>query len=469
VLVERVGAVPTTIQLTDRTRYINGLEFCPRSRFLSTAFGPSGYGLARKAQSIPLATGTLYHVSIGEVNAWVMAHDQLPPDAVVREAIAKAEAQYDRVVEIRGLVDEGHRLEEVAREQKALIAGLTWSYVLSLLPWLHEQARLISVEHDDAKVLACTCGLGDLIGGLADHEARDCEGVGFQFRLDLVTEYRSRPGVLAYWEFKGTGTTGERFESQWETSPQFPLGAVMEQERLGAPVAEAWVIGLIKGRREGDTWNPEARKREGDLRQQSVLCYGYHKPANPPLEQEDWAPQWEYYDDFGKRHTLGKGYTKRGVWTLDLPEGSVASPSEAWCKTLPPELLAKQIMLIGPLQVSPVLSQGVIEELVGEELRWRANLWTLHEVLEANGYDWTCEAYQAELRRLIPRSWACRRYGKRHQCSYVPICFEHEGWKDPLNNGFIPRRPHHSAERTQLEARGLLPPEGWAEDEEGED
>jgi hypothetical protein len=461
--------VGTTIQLTDRTRYIQGLEFCPRARYLSTSWGPSGYGISRKAQSIPLATGSLYHAGLAHVLQYVKAHDQLPPDEVVREAVRLCDEGYDEVVAVRGLVDEGHRLDEVAAEQKALVAGLIWAFTLSLLPWLHEQARLISVEHDDAKVLACTCGLGDLIGSLADHESRDCEGVGFQFRLDLVTEYRQRPGVLSYWEFKGTGATGERFESQWETSPQFPLGAVMEQERLGHPVSEAWVIGLIKGRREGDTWNAESRKREGDLRQQSVLCYGYHKPANPPLEPEDWQAEYESRDEWGKGHRLPRSYQKRGVWELPLPEGSVMGASEAWCKALPPEVLAKQIMLIGPLQVSPVLSQGVIEELVAEEARWKQIQYALYDALEAAGFDWTAEGYQAELRRLVPRSWACRRYGKRHQCQFVPICFEHEGWGDPLGHGYIQRRPHHAAEMQQLEARGLLPPEGWAEDEEDGD
>jgi hypothetical protein len=468
--------VGTIIQLTDRSRYETGLDRCERARMLNYHWGPSSYGITRKAQSIPLATGTLYHAGLAHVLQWVKSYEDFPdhdtreplPDTVVRDACRIACEGYDRVVALRGLVDEGHRLEEVASEQKALIEGFIWAFCLSLLPWLREQYRVISVEHDDAKVLACTCGLGDLIGTLADHEARDCEGVGFQFRLDLVTEYRSRPGVLAYWEFKGTGQTGEMFESKWETAPQFALGAVMEQERLGHPIAEAWVIALIKGRREGDTYNPETKRREGDQRQQSPLCYGYYKPANPPMEQEDWQAEYETKDEWGKGHRLPKAYQKRGVWELgtsvELGEGVTAS--EAWCKSMPPELLAKQIMLIGPLQVNPVLVQGVVEELVAEEARWKQTLYELYDALEASGFDWTAEGYQAALRRLVPRSWSCRRYGKRHQCQFVPICFEHEGWGDPLANGFIVRRPHHAAELQQMEARGLTPPEGWAEDEE---
>ena len=468
--------MPTIIQLTDRSRIDTGLDRCQRARLLNYHWGPSGYGITRKAQSIPLATGTLYHEALAHILKYVQHDDALPPGSVVRDACRLACAAYDKGVALRGLVDEGHRLEEVANEQKALICGFVWSFTLSLLPWLHEQAKIVSVEHDDAKVLACTCGLGDLIGDLDDHQQRDCEGVGFQFRLDLVTEYRARPGVLSYWEFKGTSQVGEMFESKWETSPQFALGAVMEQERLGHPIAEAWVIGLIKGRREGDTYNPETKRREGDQRQQSPLCYGYYKPANPPLEEEDFQAEYEYHDEWGKNHRLGKQYQKRGIWTLastlgyseqsgeGVPGG--ISPSEFWCKWMPADLLAKQIMLIGPLPINQVLSQGVIEELIAEEQRWKNIHWELYQALEASEWDWTRPTYQSALRRLVPRSWSCRRFGKKHACQYEPICFEHQGWGQPLENGFIPRRPHHQAEMDQLTARGLVPPEGWAEDAE---
>jgi hypothetical protein len=458
----------SVIQLTDRSRYELGLDRCQRARYLSTVWGPSGYGIAKRAQSIPLASGVAYHEGLGEVLLYMKAHDQLPPDHAVRAAVRMALERYDQQIAQRGLVDEGHRLEEVAAEQKALIEGFLWSAVLSFLPWLHGLHRIVSVEHDDCKVLACSCGLGDLIGTLADHEARDCEGIGFQFRLDVVTEYRNRPGVLAYWEWKGTGQVGEMFESKWETSPQFALGAVMEQERLGHPIAEAYVIALIKGRREGDTYNPETKRREGDLRQQSPLCYAYHRAANPPLQEEDYQAEYEYKDEWGKGHRLGRDYQKRGIWSAfgSKLEGSGVSPSEFWCKWMPAEVLAKQIMLIGPLGVSQVLSQGVIEELVAEEQRWKEIQWELYQALEANQFDWTSSGYQAELRRLVPRSWSCRRYGKRHACSYEAICFEHEGWQDPLANGFIVRQPHHAAERAQMEARGLAPSEGWAEEEE---
>ena len=457
------------IWLTDRSRFELGLDRCQRARYFTNHWGPSGYGIVRKAHSIPLAAGTYYHVGLAQVLQYVMEQDQLPPDVIVRAACQAATKEYQRIVVARGLagLDEGQRLEEVVAEQCCLIEGLIWAFTLSLLPYIHEQARILQVERDDTAVLGCTCGLGDLIGTVAQHEARDCEGIGFQYRLDFLTEYRSRPGVLAYWEFKGTSATGERFDTQWETQPQFALGAMMEANRREQQIQEAYVIGLIKGRREGDTYNPETKRREGQYRQQSVLCYGYRKPGNPPLEEEDWQAEYDYKDDTGKNRRLTKDYQKQGIWTLKDQLGAGITPSEFWCKWMQPETLAKQVALIGPLPVSPVITHDIMEELVAEENRWKEIVWELHQALGEGGGDWISPEYQAVLRRLVPRSWSCRRFGKRYECQFADLCFYKEGWQDPLaGDRYIVRRPHHAAELQQMADRGLLPPEGWAEDQE---
>lgn len=456
--------------LTDRSRFEQGLDFCQRARYLSTSFGPSGYGIQRKATSLPLATGSYVHEGIAEILQFVRDRDKLPPDEIVRHACLVATQTYTRVVEQRGMagLDEGQRLEEVILEQGALIQGLVWAFTLTTLPWIHEQARILEVEREEILICGCTCGLGDGVGGLEDHEGRGCSGIGFQSRPDFITEYRARPGILAYWELKTVGAISEPWESQWETKIQFSAGALGAQARLEQPIQEAWVVGLIKGRREGDTYNPETKRREGSLRQQSPLCYGWKKAANPPLEAEDWQTSYEYRGEDGKGHRLGKAYNKAGIWELGqaVPLGDL-SVSEFWCKWMPQEQLGGQVRVIGPLNISPVLTHDLVEELVAEETRWKETCWLLFDVLnnEAGG-DWTHPAYQAELRRRVPRSWACRRYGKRHECQHKNICFYGEGWQDPLNNGYILRRPHHTPERLQLQERGLAPAEGWPEDAE---
>lgn len=463
---------PTILWLTDRSRYETGLDKCARERYLSYHFGPTGYGIQKKATAIPLTTGSYVHEGIAEVLSWCKAAEHGPvPDSIIREACRTAIEKYNRVIELRGIrnLDQGERVETIAKEQSYLIEGLIWAFCLTTLPYILEQCRIIEVEREEVLVVGCTCGLGDTIGTIEDHEARGCEGIGFQSRPDFITEYLARPGVYAYWELKTLGQPNEPWETQWETKIQFAAGALGAERRLEVPISEAYVVGLIKGRREGDTYNPETRKREGALRQQSSLCYWYRRPGNPPLEPEDWQVSWNYVGDDGRNHTLGKTYTKAPIWEMpgiaQLQEGSGA---EFAAKAMGHDLLAKNILLLGPLNIQAVLVHELVEELVAEENRWKAIVWELADVLESCEYEWSRPEFQAALRRLVPRSWACRRYGKRHECQFVDHCFEHEGWQDPLMDGkFVPRRPHHDPELRQVEARGLVPEEGWADDDEG--
>ena len=68
--------------------------------------------------------------------------------------------------------------------------------------------------------------------------------------------------------------------------------------------------------------------------------------------------------------------------------------------------------------------------------------------------------YQALLNALMPRSYNCRRFGKRHACQFEMLCFYREGWANPLGGGhYLPRRPHHQPELDQAIGRGLMLPE----------
>lgn len=461
----------SVLWLTDTSRYIDGLERCPRLRFLRNHWGPYGYGMRKKAQSIPLSTGRSYHQALATILEHVKATDQLPPDALVREAAAAAVRDYQALVSKRGLQNlaEGERLDDIIAEQSMLIEGLVWAFALTTLPWLHEHSRILEVEREEILILGCTCGLGPA-GELADHETRDCEGVGWQSRPDVITEYRARPGVYAYWEFKGGAYPGR--PADWETKIQFAAGALGAQARLEIPIAEAWVIELLKGRREGSEWDPETRSKSGPLMQNSTLCYWYRQPANPPLTEADWREQYEWFGEDGKNHKLGKSYQKTGLWriTEDLPEltASGIRVAEAAAKFIPRERLGRHVNIIGPLIINATLTSELTEELLAEETKWKAIVWELYDILEHEaGGDWTAPAYQAALRRLVPRSWSCRRYGERHGCEMIPICFSHEGWRDPLGSGvYLPRRPHHQAELEQLAARGLEPEDGWEDEEE---
>lgn len=463
------------IWLTDRSRYSAGLDHCQRDRFLNFHFGEFGYGIAKKAQSIPLSSGITYHDGLAMVLAHVAATDQLPPDAVIRQACAVAVGKYQALIQLRGLqhLTAEERVDEIMLEQSTLIEGLIWAFCLTTLPWIHAQCRILSVEQEEFYLIGCTCGLGDGVGTLPEHEARDCEGIGWQSKPDFITEYRARPGVLAYWEFKGASYPGDA--KQWATRVQFAAGALGAQARLEQPIAEAWVIELLKGRRQGADYDYLLKKASGPLIQNTTLCYWYRREGNPPLEAPDWQEQYEWKDEEGKGHRLGKNYQKRGLWRVgeDIPEiaQSGISVVEFCAKYIPRERLGRHVAVLGPLDINQVLLSELTEEIAAEEARWKSVVWELYEVLEGDaGGDWTDPAYQAALRRLVPRNFdGCQRYGYRYGCAYIPICFAHEGWGDPVGSGqYVPRRPHHLPELQQLEVRGLLPEAGWEDEPEEE-
>lgn len=467
----------TILWLTDRSRYNTGLDHCRRDRLLSYHFGPFGYGIAKRAQAIPLSTGIAYHDGQAHVLAHVRDRDALPPDAVIREGCARAIAAYRQVVEARGLqqLAEGERVDEIIAEQETLIQGLVWAFALTTLPWIHSQARILLVEEEEVTVFGCTCGLGDRIGLAAEHEARDCQGIGIQTRGDFVTEYRARPGVYACWDFKGSAYGG--YAEDWETKNQFALTALALQERLGSPISEGWIVELLKGRREGRDYDPATKRKTGPLIQNTSLCYWYRREGNPPLEPPDWqeAYEWQEISPTGetKNRKLGTSYQKAGLWTIgrDLPEvlSSGVSIPEFAAKLIAPERLGRHVSLVGPLQINPVILGEIAEELVAEERRWQGIVWELYDVfVQEAGEDWTHPSYQAALQRLAPRNFeACRRFGKRYECDKADLCHYREGWRDPLGSGnYVHRLPHHEAERAQQVARGLVVPVGLSEGEE---
>lgn len=496
--------VASLLWYTDRTRYVDGQGWCKRARALGYHLGPDGYGIQKKGTRLPLMTGIAAHDGLAPVLEWAKVYDTpekvtnslthtgyLVPNHVVRQAIAAAQQAYWKTVEARGFayLDNEPGVKEITTEQNYLIEGLIWCWVLEVLPEVLQRGQILEVETEGLHVVGCTCGLGDGVLGEAEHVARGCQGIGYQQRPDFILRTWSTK-ELEYHEFKTTGSDAPSFRDKWEVAPQ-TFSAMMDVERrYEAHVQSFYIHGLIKGKREGE-YNPETRKRDGTIRQQSVFCYAYRKPANPPMEPEDWRPSYEYFDSYeGKNKRLGKAYQRAPIW--ELPE-SVISPEtptrgEWWVKAIPSEIRRKQLVLIGPLSRQTQMVEGFFEELVAEEQRWQQALWALYDVYtqvaqkiaamdwhnplapEAVPWQWVWvhPDYQAALNQLFPRSYECRRFGLRHACQYETICFYREGWADPMGSGhYIPRRPHHAPELLQAQARGLILPDvGVAEGEE---
>lgn len=453
------------LQFTDRSRHMTRVGKCPRAAFLSTAFGPTGYGIQRKAKSVPLASGTMLHDAHEFILRAVMATDTLPGDHIVREGIALAHAAYDKSFAARGLQfweagDEA--LQRVVREQKALIEALIWVWVLYALPRFHQTYRVVSIEEEEVTVYACTCGLGDGVPPWDAHVERGCAGIGVQTKADWIGEHREVPGNFAYHELKTTGSYAESFAGRWETDIQPYLGAHGWEQRTGERIAATYIHGFLKGQRKKERAPGDiGRRYTGPEYQDSRLVYAYCRAAEPPVFPEaDWQAEYEWLDEEGKTRRLGPKYKK--TLTAFYPGGV-----EAWVRALSPEQAMSHLCVVGPLLPKPAIVAGTIKGWVQAESDTRSRLWELSTMMEEGGVAWYDPPALEFIDRYFPQSWQCDRYGNRHRCEFAPICLKESGWQDPLTfMEFLPRRPHHDPELVQMRLRGLEPPEDQGQEEE---
>lgn len=458
---------------TDRSRYETGTGECPERRYLTYHAGPSGYGFVRKAESLPLATGTGVHHGTQLLGQFCLDNPEAReiPLSTIRAAASAACTAYETEVRSRGIAQWADQtsLEFLIAEQSALIHGLVWCAGLEFFPWLLDTHEVLCVEREFTHVLACTCGLGDGVGSAADHEARDCNGICLQTRPDLITRHRLNPTLHAYWEYKTTSRITKAWQDAWETKIQFHASILPVEAELGIRVSETYVVGLWKGdRREGS---------DKVKRQNSVLCYGYLKPGQPPLTDDDWRAEWETVNADGSKSRLGKGYQKTPVWNatfgpsttppladnMDVPVDTEEDPREFWVRWLTPQQRQQQLAILGPFNRQDTLMRKFQLDLVGEEKHWQRALWAIYEAGQAG------EDVEAARTEYVRRSWNCKKYGGEHACPYEPICFDKEGGQDPLGSGlFILRRPHHAPELEQAVARGLLPEQAEEVSEDSE-
>lgn len=435
---------------------------CPMRRYLKYHF--HGFGITRKAQSLPRVTGQYLHAALRPVMAYVRDHDQIPPDDVVREAVRDAIVRYRKAVDLRGLTGLGadDRVGMIVNEQVSLLEGLVWTYRLDVLPWWHEQYRTVFVEEEQPVVLGCTCGLGDRIGSLADHDGRDCYGVGWQTRGDAIGEKRSS-GTHAYLEFKTTGALGEWWGAQWEDKVQFLAGVLGAEAALGQPVDESWVVGLSKGRSEG-TYNPETGKKDGEAYQQSVFCYGYYDPSKVPAGEGKWYPRYKYVGGDGKNHNVPKSARRRPVWEIEGVPAPM-TPVEYWTNWIGREERVREVQWVGPLFRDAAMLEQFLAELIPSEQGWAEDIQAIEAAIERDG--WSAPSTQQTLAAFVQRTWECKRFGKKYECEFHPICFKQALWEDPLASGiYIPRVPHHADELAQARAYGELPPAELMDDVE---
>jgi len=460
---------PLNLWLTDRSRWKAAVT-CWRKRYLGYHFGPTGYGITTRRDSLPLVTGIVVHHILEAFARLLAKFDRLPDLVETRDIINDAVAGYITRVEARGYTSilGSAQTEETIKEQSTLAAGLAWALRLKFLPWLLQTYKVVTVEQERLHFLDCSCGAPPL--DQDEHIRRGCSGKALMIRTDLLAQRRSGQS-LAYFEAKTTGWESAAWSEKWETDPQLAIGTLDAQQLWGAEVTETFIIGLSKGTRQKDRYEDDPMKR-----QLSPLCYGFVRPSNPPIQHEDWLPSYEWIDAEGQTKRKSKAHRRKGVWHLpesDWPTWRAyatanpeMSPAEFWVRMLPPSVLDKVCFILGPMNRQDHQLESLMRGFAGDEARWQQALWELYE-LQAAGHAWASDTFQHALDRIIPCSWNCRPFGREHECEFVPICHRHSGWEDPLGTGrYQPRLPHHQPELDQAVARGLLPAEAEAVDEE---
>lgn len=468
---------PLSLWLTDRSRYTTGTGRCGRERYLKNHAGPTGYGLVKARESLPLMTGSYVHQALETLYKHLQHEDAFPTVEVIRGAINSAIASYEKRIEQRGYrgLLASEKTEVVVKEQGYLLTGLVWAACRTVLPWIHTNYRILETEGESIYVLDCTCGLGSAVLDATAHDAKGCLGIGQMLKQDAVGQKREG-GSLAYFEAKTTGWGGDNWAPQWETKPQLAIGSFGLFEKYGKEISENFILGLYKGSRK--TTKPTDPFEDPVTRQESPFCYGYLKPGNPPLATDDWKPAYEWIADDGTTQYARRPYSKSAVWEIENGDWPVwvkshaadpsLTPAEVWVNSLPKSVLEKQTFLVGPLNRQDAQIAALKRQIPGEEHKWQEIAWELFDLKE-NGFDWASAEFQEKLDQLVPASWDCRRFGTKHECEFVDLCFKKSGWQDPLGSGvYLNRRPHHSSELQQAIDRGLLP-EIAAEDEEEED
>lgn len=429
--------------------------FCPRYRYLSNHFGPSGYGIQPQRQSIPLATGGRVHDVFKPILEWVQEHDALPPDEVVLKAALAAVDQYTTDVAAKGLSywsDDDQQYQRMVQENSHLIAGLPMVWCKYILPRLLEDWKIVLVEPREVSVYKCTCELGDGIPHASDHVARGCQGLAIMTGPDFIAQHR-RSDSYRYDEFKTRNAPlTDAWAESYETRVQIQLGTLGVEQKYGIEIHEVYLHGLCKGQYR--------QSKELGEYQDSRLCWAWKRPTAPPMTVDEWAYEYERWDEQeGRTKRLGKGYER--AWIGDFPGGL-----PAWIDTLPDYTLARMLRTVGPLPRNPVAKQNALEGWIELESQIQSSLEELYLWLSQNDFNWAHPEFQSWLNKFFPQSWDCQRFGSRYPCAMKKICHHEPGWQDPFTIGYVNRRPHHPSELAQALERGCLVPD---EDYEEED
>ncbi len=235
------------------------------------------------------------------------------------------------------------------------------------------------------------------------HAHNGCEqGV----KPDLLAERRDDQ-TLWYWEWKSTGSVGDRWMRQWPKAIQLHTTAEAAGKHLGREVSGVVVQGAYKG-----------YDKEG--KQTSIFCYGYTRPGNIGGAETlyKWAP----------------GGRRVPVW--EMPGGV-----RGWVERMPAEILADQFVQSPPIFIQRRLVEAFLRQTSLRE----------YEIREGGRRYWVARdvtAQQAVLDEVFPQHFNECEPAMGAPCAYGDCCFNPHVGDDPIASGLYTwREPHHTTDR----------------------
>lgn len=383
---------PRIIHLIDRSRVV-AREECVRLRYLSYDY--AGTGLDTEAGSLPLINGIAIHA----------AHARLLGGMTIEEVIATFKTEYTAEVTKRGLVGV-ECVQEVMREQLALLEGM-------LRMWAHIRLPMLLAEYDVVSI----------------EKAMDWElapGLVMRMRFDAVLR-RKDDGMLFILDYKTVGYPSEVWESKFDHDMQTCLYLLALKEKSGEAVGGMLYEGLVKGQFKKETAKSSPFTGQKIQMSPYTLCYALKDDVGA-IYQVEYTPR--------------KGWKK--VHSYD------EMPIATWVDDyLLPEVNAGRLHLF--IVVPPVCPPDyelarVKAQVVREELAYLDGVASYRDVLaleEAIGAPGSLA--EDTLNIVAPlRTGRCWKYGLDYKCKFIDICFN-EG-ADPLADGYIPRKPHHDTD-----------------------
>jgi hypothetical protein len=348
---------------------------CKRKRYWNYEY--SGRGLSPATTALPLYFGILIHDGMAAIAAGIDI------DEICEAAIKQFRGHL-----LEG-VDDDFESHTFAEEQCALGEGLLRGFYRLHWPRLMEEYEIIFCEQE---------------------LTYEHDGLTFMAKPDLILRQKET-GDLVYLEFKTTSSIKDQWMTSWQTAVQLHSTVRAVEAKLGEKVERVIVQGLYKS--YVSQYN----------RQESIFCYGYHKPGTPPFNKE----QWQY--------VYAAGFKKSPIWKR---EGGV----KRWVEEMPINLLSQQLPQTPPIFVNNDLVDAFFRQCAVRERDIRD---ARNAIIEAGAED-----SQGMLDTYFPQNFEACSPGWGTGCQYKKLC--HGNLNDPLKAGFTMRYSHHQMEQDQIDA-----------------